>query len=426
LVSGTKLFWSEGDTVEKVIRNICYTDYWSRVHELPDPYRSFVKKCLIRNVSERSTSIEELTLILDGYRSEERKPAAEPTLVAAPVITPEIKVAPTPDPAIPVATVKKEPIVPAAVIATPVEEQIPDLPKETRSGGLSVLIIMGSLLILAGISAFIWKIVDDRKYTATAGSTLVKTDTVRVAAAPIDTSGILAEVTPKVIHDTVKVVQIQQKPIPTSYLSSPVVSRSAADPKTPGSDISVKVKVMPTMPYFDYLWVDKPYYFDLGTPLMSEEEFELYAQNAAVTTLGKNTFYIKPTEAGQMQVVVMEKGTHAKLAEKYYTVRAKSSPVATIGDDITGGFVSPKMLLAKLTMSAKSDAGSYKIKSFHMTCKSGACDIQDVSDNGAFNESMIRFLHNVRPGEKLYFDNIIAEDENGQSIKLDPFQLTTY
>jgi hypothetical protein len=61
-----------------------------------------------------------------------------------------------------------------------------------------------------------------------------------------------------------------------------------------------------------------------------------------------------------------------------------------------------------------------------MTCKSGACDIQDVGNNGAFNESMIKFLRNVRPGEQLFFDNIVAEDETGQPIKLDPFQITTY
>jgi hypothetical protein len=172
--------------------------------------------------------------------------------------------------------------------------------------------------------------------------------------------------------------------------------------------------------------VDKPYYFDLKTPLMSDEEYELYSESAAITTLGKNTFYVKPTQPGAMDVMVLEKGTHAKLAEKVYAVRAKSAPIATIGDDITGGFVSPKMLLAKLTMSAKSDNGNFKIRSFHMTCKSGDCDIQDVADNGKFNESMIKFLRNVRPGEKLYFDNIIAEDDKGQPIKLDAFQLTTY
>jgi hypothetical protein len=85
------------------------------------------------------------------------------------------------------------------------------------------------------------------------------------------------------------------------------------------------------------------------------------------------------------------------------------------------------MLLAKLTIQAKSENGTYnKVKSFRMTCKSGSCNINDVSNDGTFNESMIRFLHNVKAGEKLYFENIIAEGDNGQPIKLDDFQITTY
>ena len=422
LVSGAKLFWTEGDTVEKVIRNICYTDYWSQVHEIREPYMSFVKKCLVRNVEDRNVSIEELILILDGFKSEERKAAAPiPTpVLLEPIVeeaVPEIPVA-----APPVETIEPEIVVaPQKIIAeAPAEVAAPEA---ARSGGLSVLIIIGALLILSGISAFIWKIVDDKKYNAQSANA-TRTDTVRIATtARIDTNGIMAEATPRVVHDTVKVVQIEQKPLAAAFTSPP--KATAVESKKP-VNIHVNVKVIPTLPYFESLTIDKPYYFDLKTPLMSDEEFDLYAQNAAVTTLGKNTFYVKPTATGQMEVVVMEKSTHAKLAEKVYTVKARAVPVATIGDDITGGFVSPKMLLAKLTMSARSDNGNYKIKSFHMTCKSGACDIQDVSDNGTFNESMIKFLRNVRAGEKLYFDNIVAEDENGQPIKLAPFQLTTY
>lgn|GEM_PF-2626052 len=423
LVSGKKLFWSEGDTVEKVIRNVCYTDYWSAAHGLPEPYITFVKKCLVRNVEDRNVSLEELTLILDGYRTEEHKPIAPPvavdvapmveTVIAKPVKVPEVPVA--------VATIKKETPTPEEVIITPLSED--EAAQENKRSGLSVLIILGSLLILAGISAFIWKIIDDRHYPVQAAKitqqTITKTDTVRVATT-IDSSGIRAEAMPKVVHDTVKLIQMQQKPVAVNYSPQPKPA------PTDGSDIHVDVKVMPSLPYFDYLWVDKPYYFDLKTPLMSDDEYELYSETAAITALGKNTFYVKPTEPGAMSVLILEKGTHAKIEQKVYAVREKSKPIATIGDDITGGFVSPKMLLAKLTMSAKTDNGNLKIRSFHMTCNSGACDIQDVADNGKFNESMIKFLRNVHPGEKLYFDNIIAEDESGKPIKLDPFQITTY
>ena len=426
LVSGRKLFWSESDTVEKVIRNVCYTDYWSSVHELPEPYITFVKKCLVRNVEDRNVSLEELTLILDGYKTEEPKPMAPPVVVAAPVLeTVTVKPVKVPEVPIAVATIKKETPAPEEVIIPPLTEDEASAHGNKRSGGLSVLIILGSLMILAGISAFIWKIVDDRHYPAQARSTssLIKTDTVRIATR-IDSSGIRAEASPRVVHDTVKMIQIQQRPVAATF-TAPV--------KTPNleegvqvNNMDIKVKVMPALPYFDYLWVDKPYYFDLKTPLMSDEEYQLYSETAAITALGKNTFYVKPTQPGAMDVMVLDKETHAKIVEKVYAVREKSRPIATIGDDITGGFVSPKMLLAKLTMQARTDNGNLKIRSFHMTCNSGACDIQDVSDNGKFNESMIKFLRNVRPGEKLYFDNIIAEDESGKPIKLDPFQITTY
>jgi len=424
LVSGRKLFWTDGDTVEKVIRNVCYTDYWSAVHELPEPYITFVKKCLVRNVEDRNVSLEELTLILDGYKTEEPRPIVPPvvvveTVTVKPVIVPEVPIA--------VATIKKETTAPAEVIVPPLLEDEASAQENKRSGGLSVPIILGSLLILAGISAFIWKIIDDRHFpiqgTKNISAGIMKTDTVRLAAR-IDSSGIRAEVSAKVVHDTVKLIQIQQRPVAATF-TAPVKTENLEE-GVQVNNMDIKVKVMPSLPYFDYLWVDKPYYFDLKTPLMSDEEYELYCETAAITALGKNTFYIKPTQPGAMDVMVLDKETHSKIVEKVYAVREKSRPIATIGDDITGGFVSPKMLLAKLTMQAKTDNGNLKIRSFHMTCNSGACDIQDVSDNGKFNESMIKFLRNVRPGEKLYFDNIIAEDESGKPIKLDPFQITTY
>jgi serine/threonine protein kinase len=418
LVSGTKLFWNEGDTVEKVIRNICHADYWQQVHTLPEPYVSFVKKCLARNPAERNVSLEELTLTLAGYKHEERVPVAPATAV---VIAPA-----------PVALTKVIEQVADTHAATPPKTVItPKHSKEEigtsdtkKTGGLSMLILLGAFVLLAGISAFLWRIVDDRNHPALAAiDNASKSTFAPTIMSKIDTSGIKAEVAPKVVHDTVRVVQIQQQPMVANFTAP---SKAAPIHVDEINNLSVNVKVMPSLPFFDYLWVDKPYYFDLKTPLMSDEEYELYSESAAITTLGKNTFYVKPTQPGAMDVMVLEKGTHAKLAEKVYAVRAKSAPIATIGDDITGGFVSPKMLLAKLTMSAKSDNGNFKIRSFHMTCKSGDCDIQDVADNGKFNESMIKFLRNVRPGEKLYFDNIIAEDDKGQPIKLDAFQLTTY
>lgn len=431
LVSGRKLFWNEGDTVEKVIRSICYTDYWSQVHELPDPYVNFVKKCLVRNVEDRTVSIEELTLILDGYKSEEPKVAAAPVVaktvmepVAPPVVVPVE--APVVVPVIASGPVQKtETPVPEEVITKEKETELP-ASKEKKSGGLSVLIIMGSLLMLTGVSAFIWKILDDRKYPSQASNApaLIRTDTVRVAAVKIDSNGIKAEAEPKVVHDTVKVVQIMQRSV-----TSPFAPPRRADNIAEGKQLDnpeAKVSEMPVLPHYEYLYAEKPYYFDLKTPLMSEAEYELYSENAAITPLGKNTFYVKPTKSGLMDVMVLDKVHHLKITEMVYNVKGKMTPVATIGDDITGGFVSPKMLLAKLTMSAKADGGNYKIRSFHMTCKSGACDIQDVGNNGVFNESMIKFLRNVKPGEQLFFDNIVAEDETGQPIKLDPFQITTY
>jgi hypothetical protein len=324
----------------------------------------------------------------------------------------------------PVATVKKETSAPAAVLSTPLIIEETKSGQDQKAGGLSLFIILGALVLLAGISAFIWKITDDRHYPSATGSYAAKTDTVRINATParIDSSGIMAEAQPRVIHDTVKLIQIQQRPMAANFKAPP----KAADLGEGNQLNNIHVKVMPQLPYFDYMWVDKPYYFDLKTPLMSNDEYELYSDNAAITPLGENTFYVKATQPGPLDVMVLEKESHAKVAEKVYNVKNRSVPVATLGDDITGGFVSPKLLLAKLTMQAKSDNGNYKIKSFHMTCGSGACDINDVSDNGAFNESMINFLKKIKAGEQLTFDNIVAEDESGKTVKLDPFQIITY
>jgi serine/threonine protein kinase/Cu/Ag efflux protein CusF len=437
LITDEQLFYKDGDTVEKVIRNICHSDHWVRVHDLPEPYVTFVKKCLVRNVQERNVSLEELTLILDGYKAEETK-AVVPIIkekAIAPVAPIVEKTVEEVKPVVPMAAVI-EPIpvvepIPVIVAATPIPvvKPTPVAPKpESKSPekklGLSIPIIAGAMIILAGISAFIWQIIDDKDHTnhVVRTAAMAKTDTIERAIMVKEA----ASAKPLIIHDTIKVVQIQQKAMPVAYTPPAKVSTLSDGNQITAPAPKINVHVMPTLPSFDVLYTDKPYYFDLKTPLLSEEEFDLYSSDAVITALGKNTFYVKPSKQGQVNVMVLDKGNHALIAQKEYTVKS-NRPVAMIGDDIVGGFVSPKMLLAKLTMQAKSDnGGTYKVKSFRMTCKSGSCDINDVSNDGTFNESMIRFLHNVKSGEQLYFDNIVAEGDNGQPIKLDNFQVTTY
>ena len=412
IISGRKLFYVEGDTVEKTIRYVCFTDYWSSVHDLPEPYLTFVKKCLVRNATERKVSLEELTLILDGFKTEEDKPTAPPiaapTVLSAPILIPETTIV---KPQAPVS----EPSISETKSASP---PIPAQSKQ-KSLGLSIPIIAGALFILAGISAFIWKIVDDRKYATQAISTSIEKPNIKTVVPIVkeEKKDTPPKASTTVIHDTIRVVQIQQTIAPPTF-TPPVKAAIAIQ--------NGNIQTLPKLPSYDYLTVAKPYYFDLKTPLSSDEEFQLYGDGAAITSLGKNTFYVKPLKTGSLDIMVLKKTTHAVIAERVYYIKEKSTPIATIGDDITGGFVSPKVLLAKLSMQAKSESGNFKIKSFRMTCKSGACDIDDVSNNGTFNESMIKFLHNVKSGEKLYFDNIVAEDETGQPIKLNPFQITTY
>lgn len=433
LVTGKKLFWNQGDTIEKTIRNICYTDYWPQVYNLPEPYRAFVKKCLVRSTSERTVTLEELTLTLDGFTTEVQPPVVlqtSPAAIAAEMVVEKIEAA---APVIIASPVKASPAQQAQPELLSIDEVI-----EERGGSgvgwVGVMAVLSMLIILVGVSAFIWQINDDNRAIAIAindaPKPIIKHDTIQLAAIipakiDTDTATICVEPEVKAPQDTVRFVPIQQKPAPIAIAAKPRTV-ATAPPYKETNGIQVKVKVMPMLPYFDYLWVDKPYYFDLGTPLMSDDEYDLYCEDAAITALGKNTFYVKPTKMGNINIMILEKEQHNKIAEKSYIVKNRSVPVATIGDDITGGFVSPKMLLAKLAMKAKSANGSYKIKSFHMSCLSGACDIRDVSNNGVFNESMVRFLNKVTPGEKLYFDNIIAEDESGNAVKLDPFQITTY
>ncbi|MBS1685763.1 MAG: protein kinase [Bacteroidetes bacterium] len=416
LVTGDKLFYKDGDTVEKVIRNICHSDHWVRVHDLPEPYITFLKKCLVRNVHDRNVSLEELTLILDKYQPEEVKAEVLKEVVMAAPIYVDPFIQPTSEP-----VSGSAPVIPQDIAApAPPAKGKSDVPAApARKVHLSIPVIIGALIILVGISAFIWRIVDEKKDN-TAPQKVIAVATPSPSPPPVK-EAVSEPVAPQVIHDTIRVVEVQQKFIPAPYIPSKKPAPTAASAAT-----GAAASATPTLPAFDYLYADKPYYFDLKTPLMSDVEYDLYSDNAAITALGKNTFYVKPSKTGTLALTVLEKGTHVRLAEKEYNVKAKPRPVATIGDDIVGGFVSPKMLLAKLTMQAKSEYGTYKVKSFRMTCRSGSCDINDVSNDGTFNESMIRFLHNVKAGERLYFDNIIAEGENGQPVRLDDFQVTTY
>jgi serine/threonine protein kinase len=395
MVTGDKLFLHEHDSPEKVIRNICYQDYADQINRLPQPYRGFVRQCLVREPSLRTVSLEELTLLIDGTKVITDEPIAaalaSPTVLAA---TPMAAAAPT-------ATIKTE---------------------QTNRGGLSLPLIALALLILGATSAFIWRIVGKSKPPISHTTTAI---TPSATSTPVDGQTKIAPTT-TIIHDTVRVVQVIENRMPVQY-AQPMPQRTAPTMSAPSTPAAQRDAPVPILPVMEYMYTGKSYYVDLKTPLLSEEEFSLVSDRATVTTLGKNTFYIKPyNEPGSINVMVLNKKNNAVLAQKVYNVRSRPLPVPTLGDDITGGIVSPKLLLAKLTLQAKSDNGSYHIKSFRMTCKTGSCDIDDVSNDGRFNESMIRFLHNVKSGERLYFDNILAEDENGLAVKLNDFQVTTY
>jgi hypothetical protein len=79
-----------------------------------------------------------------------------------------------------------------------------------------------------------------------------------------------------------------------AYIPSPAVA--AAPVVKPAATTEANAANAPTLPVFEYLYAEKPYYFDLKTPLLSDVEFELYSDNANITALGKNTFYVKPTK----------------------------------------------------------------------------------------------------------------------------------
>ena len=413
LVTGERLFYKEGDTVEKVIRNICHSDHWVRVHNLPEAYMTFVKKCLVRNTQERNVSLEELTLILEGYKADEPKTAAPltDTLMSESVIVAESE------------NVKSEATYELTAVATtsPAKPNQNSTAEEPKKLKLSIPTIIGMIIMLICISEFfVWSIIDRKDSRAQVTKNLAAKNETGDKAKSSHTPA-----SPVVIHDTVRIVEIPRRVVPQAYTPSPAVA--AAPVIKPAATTQANAAAAPTLPVFDYLYADKPYYFDLKTPLLSDVEFELYSDNANITALGKNTFYVKPTKPGSINIMVLDKGAHMKIAERSYTVKNKPLPLAAVGDYILpGGFVSPKLLLAKLTMQAKAENVTYKVTSFRMTCKSGTCDINDVSNDGKFNESMIRFLQNVKAGEQLLFDNVIAEGENGQAIKLDDFQVTTY
>ncbi|MFN8277091.1 MAG: protein kinase [Chitinophagales bacterium] len=399
IFTGKKLFYREGDTSEKIIRNICYGDYYPSLHELPEPFKLFCEKCLIRDEANRNISLEELLIILQmpapaAMPRPEKKPAqsSKPAFVE----TPQESSAPKAD-------IPATPITPTPAPPAPATHRV------KRNWLIPI-----SLFALSGLAGGLWYLYQSENRnrepaamaaTVAAASALTEKPTPAATPAPAT-----------IIHDTVKLVQLVETPAPV-----PAKMSNAVAVETPASG------KQPVLPAIDNMWVGKPYYVDLKTPLLSKEEFQLVSEEAAITELGQNTFYIKPMQAGDVFVSVINKKDAKKVAAKKYRVRDQKMPVATIGDDIFGGFVSPKLLLAKLTLQAKGEGGNYRIKSFHLSCKSGSCDVNDASsDNGRFNESMIQTLRNVKPGEKLYFDNIIAEDDQGQLLRLNDIQVTTY
>ncbi|MFN8310072.1 MAG: protein kinase [Chitinophagales bacterium] len=393
IFTGKKLFYQQDDTSEKIIRNICYGDYYPALHELPEPFKLFCEKCLIRDDANRNVSLEELLMIL-------QMPAAAPFEAKA-VAPKEAEVTSV------ILNDTKAPELPVAEAVT----QAPNTPKKRRA-----LVIPLLLLGLGGFAAVgFWKLQHREEKEVQNTTSEIR------AAGPVEPMVRNETAAPTIIHDTVKLVQLVQSPAqPAVAAASPVkVTRTEMPAATHNS-------ATPILPEVGNMWVGKPYYFDLKTPLLSDEEYQLYSEEAAITALGQNTFYVKPMQAGEIFVAVMSKKDSRQIASKKYHVKDQKLPVASIGDDIFGGFVSPKLLLAKLTLQAKSESGNYKIRSFHMSCKSGSCDVEDVSNSGHFNESMIKTLRNVKPGEKLYFDNIIAEDEQGQTVRLNDIQVTTY
>jgi serine/threonine protein kinase len=80
VISGKILFKnSDQDSPEQIMANIMAPELPEKINELPEPFRSIVSHCIVKDAKERAQKAEELIVLLHGNYSEEPviQPAAE-------------------------------------------------------------------------------------------------------------------------------------------------------------------------------------------------------------------------------------------------------------------------------------------------------------------------------------------------------------
>lgn len=434
IITGNSLFHKVTDTTETTIKNILMADYKHKIAGLPEPFKTFVAKCLVRDVNSRNVSLEELSTILD--ESEKSiKPniiqavtsisAVENTIIAPTILLREgepEKVIPTPIETQPQESKKEEqkktiviPLITAASIKEPISEKVTATASATLGvGNIATLLLLSTALLLCiGVGTYTYLNSNEKE---TAPERISEKITIpNTVAVPKEIPSNKKEADEQKQKEIPEIVNSQ----PIEIVKPPIQYQVAAPSIVTNTEVE---PIVPKLPDYGTLYADKNYNFNLSLPSLGKE-YTLWANHATVKEIGLNNFTLVPNTIDPITVMVLDKKDRTKITEKTYLVRAKPLLVATLGDDINGGYASAQMIISKLSMQVKADGKPMKVKSFRLTCASGTCSVTESQD-GFFNSSIIQFLRKTKAGEKIHFDNIRAIDQEGEEYQVKDFSVT--
>jgi GldM C-terminal domain len=171
---------------------------------------------------------------------------------------------------------------------------------------------------------------------------------------------------------------------------------------------------------FLYMWVDNRISV---TGSADNYSLAISGGGGTIQKAGKNQYIVRVTSVTDLCELTLLKGTKS-IFQKPYKVRTISNPIAT-GGGLNDTTVRVGVLLANPFISVVAPGCyfrlNYRVMSFRATLMQDTDSTITINNGNIFSTEQIRMIKMLKPGDKIYFDNIRATGPDSRIGTLPPF-----
>lgn len=182
--------------------------------------------------------------------------------------------------------------------------------------------------------------------------------------------------------------------------------------------------VSPTKMNVFYAGLDNP--VSISVPGISATNTKVSISNGSISPAADGTFIVRPDKVGVNSIITvnaMVDGSLKQIGTMSFRVKRVPDPIASVGGK-SEGIMSKNELLAQQGVVAKIPefdfAMNFIVQSFTVSTTRGGFLVEKANKGNRFSADQIDLIKGLNPGNRVYFENIVAKGEDGTVRNLNP------